>query len=322
MAKYNAHAGHNYIVPGASRYLDEVKEDRKVCNYFIRYMKAAGHTVYDCTDNIGRTQNLNLFNIVKKCNAHDVKIDFSFHLDAFRDTDKPMGVTVLIYDDNAREIAEKVAEKVSKALGIPNRGVDIRKDLYVLRNTNDMAMLVECCFVDSKYDAKKWDAEKCGKAIAEAIHGKPIYLKRSAKPKFLLQCYRNGGWGINVGAGYTCGKKEYPLKALRINATSADGQPYIVFRMRRVGVKSYEEWHYDRGIGKNGFNHAGDKVHNYDRLQMHLVGCNGWEIAYRVWVEGVGWLPWVTGYNNNNSDGYAGIDGKAIRMIQVKAVKV
>lgn len=322
MAKYNTHAGHNKKVPGASKYLDEVTENRKVNNLFIQYMEKAGNTMYNCTDDNGKTQGDNLYNIVKKCNAHDVKLDVSWHLNANKDTDEPMGVEACIYDDRVREIAEKIVENISKALGIPNRGVKIRKDLYVLRNTNDLAILIECCFVDSKSDAEKWNADKCAKATAEAICGKTITLEVCEKPKFLLQCYRNDAWGINVGAGYTCGKKGYNIKAFRINATCADGEPYVVYRVREIGEKEYKEWHYDRGIGKNGFNHAGDKIHSHDRIQMHLVGAPGWEIAYRVYVKGEGWQPWVVGYNNIDFNGYGGIDGKAIQMIQVKPVRV
>ena len=36
MASYNVHGGHNRIVPGASSYLDEVAEDRKICEEVIR----------------------------------------------------------------------------------------------------------------------------------------------------------------------------------------------------------------------------------------------------------------------------------------------
>ena len=32
MGKYNVHGGHNSIVPGAAKYLNEVTEDRKVKN--------------------------------------------------------------------------------------------------------------------------------------------------------------------------------------------------------------------------------------------------------------------------------------------------
>ena len=46
MSKYNVHGGHNKIVPGASGYLDEVTEDRKVKNQLILYLRSMGHTAY------------------------------------------------------------------------------------------------------------------------------------------------------------------------------------------------------------------------------------------------------------------------------------
>lgn len=84
MAKYNVHAGHNSIVPGASKYLNEVTEDRKVKNKVIQLLKAAGHTVYDCTDASGKTSGANLANIVAKCNKHTVDSDYSIHLNGGR----------------------------------------------------------------------------------------------------------------------------------------------------------------------------------------------------------------------------------------------
>lgn len=63
---------------------------------------------------------------------------------------------------------------VSNALGIPNRGVKYSKSLYVLKHTKAPALLVECCFVDSQNDYSKWNADKCGDAIASAIAGKTV----------------------------------------------------------------------------------------------------------------------------------------------------
>ena len=50
--KINVHAGHNSIVPGAVSILNEVTEDRKVKNKVIELLRNAGHTVYDCTDDV------------------------------------------------------------------------------------------------------------------------------------------------------------------------------------------------------------------------------------------------------------------------------
>ena len=172
MAVYNVHGGHNSIVPGANKYLNEVTEDRSVKNKVISYLKGAGHTVYDCTDDSGRTQSANLSNIVTKCNAHKVDLDISIHLNAGGGT----GVEVWYYEGDSvgRTKAAAVSAAVAKALGLKDRGAKATKDLYVLRNTKATAILVECCFVDSQTDASAWNADKCAKAIVEAVTGKAV----------------------------------------------------------------------------------------------------------------------------------------------------
>lgn len=170
MGVYNVHGGHNFIVPGAKGLLDETTEDRKVTARVISALRAAGHTVYDCTDDSGRTQGQNLANIVAKCNAHPVDLNISNHLNAGGGT----GVEVWCYDEKTKDIAVAICQNVSAALGIPNRGVKYSKSLYVLRKTSGRAILVECCFVDSQNDASHWNADKCGDAIASAIAGKTV----------------------------------------------------------------------------------------------------------------------------------------------------
>lgn len=173
MGNYNIHAGHcpqGQGASGAVGFLQESIENRKVKNRVISALKNAGHTVYDCTDDTNCTANQNLQRIVSKCNAHNVDLDVSIHLNAGGGT----GVEVWCYDGKTADIASAICEKVSTALGIPNRGVKHSKGLYVLKNTKSPALLVECCFVDSQNDADKWDTDKCGDAIASAIIGKSI----------------------------------------------------------------------------------------------------------------------------------------------------
>ena len=170
MGVYNVHGGHNHIVPGAKGLLDETTEDRKVTARVISALRNAGHTVYDCTDDSGRTQGQNLANIVAKCNAHTVDLNISNHLNAGGGT----GVEVWCYNEKTKDIAASICASVSSALGIPNRGVKYSKNLYVLRKTAGSAILVECCFVDNQNDASHWNADKCGDAIASAIAGKTV----------------------------------------------------------------------------------------------------------------------------------------------------
>lgn len=173
--RLNIHRGHNQYSTGASSILNELHEADLVKNELINLLKDNKHTVYDCTDSVGRNTSENLYNIVAKCNAHDVDLDVSIHLNAGRNDKRgdgsTGGVEVWVYDTNtiAYETAKRVCEKIAKELGVTNRGVKISKDFYVLRNTKAPAMLIECSFVDDKDDAKRWNASKCAKAIYEAI---------------------------------------------------------------------------------------------------------------------------------------------------------
>ena len=186
--KFNVHGGHNSIVPGASGLLDETKEDRKVKNGVISRLKVAGHTVYDCTDDKGRTQGANLANIVAKCNKHTVDYDISIHLNSGRGDKKgdgkTGGVEVFIYDLTLKKEAKAVADAIAEEFGYALRsdsttpagyaGVKVKKSLYVLRHTKNKAMLIECCFVDDKDDAKVWNADRCAGAIVKGLTGKTV----------------------------------------------------------------------------------------------------------------------------------------------------
>ncbi len=168
----NVHGGHSLKCRGASGLLDEVNEDRAVKNKVIELLRNEGHTVYDCTDDTGATQNANLKAIVNKCNDHKVDLDVSIHLNAGGGT----GTEVYIYSDSskAKDEAERIAKNISNTLGIRNRGVKTSTKLYVLRKTNSPTLLVECCFVDNAIDKVKWNADKCAKAIVEGILNKSV----------------------------------------------------------------------------------------------------------------------------------------------------
>lgn len=181
MGKYNIHAGHcpqGKGAHGAVGYLQESVENRLVKNRVITVLKEKKHTVYDCTDDSNCTARQNLYNIVEKCNTHNVDMDVSVHLNAGRGTGVEVWVTG--YWQDAIDLGNKICSAVSESLGIPNRGVKISKNLYVLNHTNSHSLLVECCFVDNETDADKWNAVECGNAIASAIIGSKI--ETSAKP--------------------------------------------------------------------------------------------------------------------------------------------
>lgn len=186
--KINIHAGHNpdgKVACGAVGLIKESTQARKVRKSLIKYLRNAGHTVYNCTCNNGTSQSDVLNKIVKKCNAHTVDYDISLHFNSGRKDlkgDNNIGGTeVEIYsfaNKKLNKIAKSIADSIA-AMGYKLRsdnttksgyeGVKARPDLYVLNATKAPAMLIECCFVDDADDVQLYSAKKMGQAIAIGI---------------------------------------------------------------------------------------------------------------------------------------------------------
>ena len=166
-------AGHNKYAPGASSFLDEVAENRKVHKQLTADLKASGFVVNNCTDDSGRTADDVLYNIVVKSNKFTADLHISLHLNSDRKDKigdgKTGGTEVFNYDERTKALSDLICKQIAADLGITNRGTKYEPEYYVLRKTNALAILIECCFTDDKDDYKKWDAIKCAHAIAKAV---------------------------------------------------------------------------------------------------------------------------------------------------------
>ncbi|MED3026133.1 MULTISPECIES: N-acetylmuramoyl-L-alanine amidase C-terminal domain-containing protein [Bacillus cereus group] len=183
MAKYSLHGGHTEFVQGAN--WGNRKEhimDRQVKDAVATKLRALGHTVYDDTDEVGRTQAQNLNNIVRNCNSHDVDLVVSFHLNAF-DT-KANGVEVCYYDQ--QDLAAKVSAQLSKDIGWANRGAKERRygneRLHVLAETKAPAILIELGFIDNESDMAKWDVDKIANSIVYSLTGQRVGNNENIAP--------------------------------------------------------------------------------------------------------------------------------------------
>lgn len=192
--KFNVHAGHNpdgKIACGAVGILKESTEARKVVKYLIKYLKAAGHTVYDCTCNDGTSQVDVLNRIVRKCNSHNVDLDISIHLNSGANdkagNKKTTGSECLIYPGAQKvdSVGANICLQIEH-LGYKNRGVKTSKTLMFLNSTKAPAILVECAFIDDKDDAKLWNAKKMARAIAIGILNSYANQVYTAKKKVSL----------------------------------------------------------------------------------------------------------------------------------------
>ncbi|MGN0243733.1 MAG: N-acetylmuramoyl-L-alanine amidase [Lachnospiraceae bacterium] len=174
--KSNLHAGHTKsgIGSGAVGFINESKEARKLKNLVKKKLRAKGHTVYDCTNDKASSVNDNLYQIVRKCNAHSVDYDISIHFNAGAYDQSgnryTTGTEVYIYSQSseAKKVAQRVVDAIA-ATGFANRGVKVNPSLYVLKHTQNLAMLIEVCFVDDKDDFKAYNRRKVANAIVKAL---------------------------------------------------------------------------------------------------------------------------------------------------------
>lgn len=156
-------AGHTKqgVGTGASKYLNESRETRKIAYELMKLLANTEHIVipaiYDVSSN-------NLKEAVNLSNNKAADLFLSIHLNA----GGGQGVEVYTWQGEKIKQAVNICNNIAK-LGFKNRGVKNGSGLYVIKHTKATALLVECCFVDSKTDAARYNAEAIAKAIYNAI---------------------------------------------------------------------------------------------------------------------------------------------------------
>lgn len=156
-------AGHTKLGKGqgASKYLNESKETRKIVCELMSLLADTKHEVipaiFDKSDN-------NLKETVDLANNEKADLFISVHLNAGGGE----GVEAYTWKGQQNTKALNICKNIS-ALGFKNRGVKNGSHLYVIKNTKMTSILVECCFVDNLNDKKKYNAKKIANAIYKAI---------------------------------------------------------------------------------------------------------------------------------------------------------
>jgi N-acetylmuramoyl-L-alanine amidase len=164
-------SGHGKYIRGASGYLDEVDEARRVVEEVAAILTEQGHSVETFHDDTSDSQNENLHTIVNYHNSQTRDLDVSVHFNAYSTTSKPMGCECLYVTQST--LAGVISDKMATSLDLPDRGAKYRSDLFFLNSTEEPAVLLEVCFVDSSVDAEHYNAafEAVCHEIAEALVG-------------------------------------------------------------------------------------------------------------------------------------------------------
>lgn len=174
--KIAVRGGHCPKIPGCSKFIDELTEDRKVKDSVINYLRMLGCDVLDVTppDNTS-TSNADLSNGVNRANLWGADLFVSIHFNKAYDIyNGPIGSEVCVYSpfDTAQRVVNGLA-----SLGFKNRGQKVRTGLYELKHTKMKSMIIEVCFVESTGDVvlyKELGVDKIGKTIAESIVNKKV----------------------------------------------------------------------------------------------------------------------------------------------------
>ncbi len=159
-------AGHTKLGKGngASKYLNESTETRKIAYELMKLLADSKHEVIPAV--FDRSTD-NLKEAVTLANNEQADLFLSIHLNAGG------GSGCEAYTWKGQQVPEAVKMcSYLKKLGFKNRGVKDGSNLYVIKNTRCTAILLEVCFVDNKADAelfKQVGYSNIAKAIYSAL---------------------------------------------------------------------------------------------------------------------------------------------------------
>ncbi|WP_017651622.1 N-acetylmuramoyl-L-alanine amidase [Fortiea contorta] len=168
--KFGIDIGHNCPPDTGARGLkfeDNLTLD--VGNRVIAKLKALGNEVVTCKPDKASTVRDSLSKRCEKANASKVDVFVSIHFNSFNK--QANGTEVFAIGENSRKIAKPVLDEIVK-LGFFNRGVKSGSHLFVLRNTDMPAILIEGCFIDSQKDISLLNEESLANAIVKGLTGK------------------------------------------------------------------------------------------------------------------------------------------------------
>ena len=235
--KISINAGHSPAAPGASGYLDEVKEARKVRDALKKELKERGHTVYDSTAADSTIDTVS--EQVRKVNAKNVDLAVSIHLNAGGGT----GTECFYYrgDSKGKALAAKVSAACAKTQGIRDRGAkpDTASNvgsLGFICNTNPLAVLLEVCFVDTKTDYNAYEktgAAAIAYAVANALVGETVN-----KP---VTGVKTGVYRVTVDANDVLNVRKGPGTNYGTNGSVKRGEAFTITQVK-AGTGSEKGW--------------------------------------------------------------------------------
>ena len=173
-------SGHGLRIRGAFNVIDEVTEARRVVRRIVERLEEMGVEVEEFHDEVSTTVTRNLEAIRNWHNEQNRDIDVSVHFNAVAGlVNGAIGTEVLYTETSVAASASRIATAMSNAgnfilrrvTGNPHPGTYHRTDLDFLNSTDEPAVILEICFVNSVQDARNYQTnfEALCLAIAESL---------------------------------------------------------------------------------------------------------------------------------------------------------
>ena len=164
------HAPNGNPDPGACGYgLRECDVAKNVTDLVAGYLAAAGVEV------VGSLQSDSLHEVVTASNRADADVFISIHCNACNGSANGTEVWHYYGSGEGEKLADCIQNQIVDALGTVDRGVKGAKPgvngLYVLNNTDAVAVLVELAFIDNESDATllRERQDEFARAIARGV---------------------------------------------------------------------------------------------------------------------------------------------------------
>jgi N-acetylmuramoyl-L-alanine amidase len=177
--------GHNAAFDGGKVGVKGFTEDqcaKKVGTLVKAKLKAMGYQVVDCSPVNSTSLRNSLKQRTDKANAAKADYFVSIHFNA-SPNGKGKGTEVYYRSEEGKKLAASVQSQIT-SLGFVSRGIKYNSTYYVMRKAKMTPILIECAFVDSASDMKKFNAESMANAICRGLNsklnpagGKPVLRK-------------------------------------------------------------------------------------------------------------------------------------------------
>lgn len=243
MAKVSSHGGHTEEVQGANYGgRKEHLMDRELNSLFISKLRNLGHDVKDDTYNGGGTPSQVVNAQIRNINSRYNDVGFSWHLNA--SNGQGHGVEVLCYSQNEAQVAARISAAIAKRTGWKDRGVKIRPDIGVIRETKCPVFLIEAGFIDNDSDMAKWNPEAIVNGVIEGYFGTNLGSGEAPKPP--SQPHKQNI--ISTGAFH---RDDVPLFMQALASVKVTGRFYLnpegltyceTESMNEVQMKAMKDW--------------------------------------------------------------------------------